>query len=260
MAIRPFSMMNIQEEIQNVFSVHPGIPLFYIESGSRLWGFESPDSDFDVRGFHLQTKGNYFDYRRHPDVIEQNDGLFDFVSFDLDKMFNLLAASNPNCLEWLRGHIQYLDNLPELEWLRESVFSFYEPRTLYHHYLSLARNNIQRMENDTKFTYKTVLYCLRGILSAEVSARGELPPLLITELIARSRLEKNGIALIEDCVDKKKKLLEKTEIPDKAQVLQTIHHIFDSVSSLPTVETGQPEKLRTAMSAIAIQIKENYYG
>lgn len=252
--------MNIQAEIQQVFSIHSGIPLFYIESGSRLWGFESPDSDFDVRGFHLQTKNTYFDYRRPLDVIEQNDGLFDFVSFDLDKMFNLLAGSNPNCLEWLRGHLQYLDNLPELERLRESVFSFYESKALYHHYLSLARNNIQRMEQDTKFTYKTVLYCLRGILSSEVSARGELPPLLITDLIECSEMEEDIIVLIQDCVEKKKNLLEKTEIPNKTQVLQSIHNVFESVNSLPIAQKGQPEKLRAELSAIAIKIKENHYG
>ena len=45
--------MNIHQEIEKLFEQRQDIPLFYIESGSRLWGMASPDSDYDVRGFHL---------------------------------------------------------------------------------------------------------------------------------------------------------------------------------------------------------------
>jgi len=48
--------MNINQEIEKLFQQRQDIPLFYIESGSRLWGMASPDSDYDVRGFHLPSK------------------------------------------------------------------------------------------------------------------------------------------------------------------------------------------------------------
>ena len=41
------------KEIEKLFRDIEEIPLFYIGSGSRLWGIESLDSDFDVSGFHL---------------------------------------------------------------------------------------------------------------------------------------------------------------------------------------------------------------
>ncbi|NAR52291.1 hypothetical protein GPS64_16885 [Acinetobacter haemolyticus] len=53
--------MNIHHEIEKLFQQRQDIPLFYIESGSRLWGMASPDSDYDVRGFHLPSKDQYFD-------------------------------------------------------------------------------------------------------------------------------------------------------------------------------------------------------
>ena len=46
----------MKEQIIDLFKEIDEIPLFYIESGSRLWGIASPDSDYDVRGFHLQSK------------------------------------------------------------------------------------------------------------------------------------------------------------------------------------------------------------
>ena len=97
------------EEINSLFENRPEHPLFYIESGSRLWGIASPDSDFDVRGFHLQPKEQYFDFKKHRDLIEIMDGDFDFVSYGIDKMFGLLAKSNPTVFEWIRAHIIYFN-------------------------------------------------------------------------------------------------------------------------------------------------------
>lgn len=101
--------MNIEHAIHQVFTERyiGEIPLFYVESGSRLWGMASPDSDYDVRGFHLQRPEHYFDYRQHRHLIEIMQGDFDFVSYDLDKMFGLLAKSNPSVLEWIRAYIIY---------------------------------------------------------------------------------------------------------------------------------------------------------
>jgi predicted nucleotidyltransferase len=95
----------VREKINVVFADKEETPLLYVESGSRLWGIASPDSDYDVRGFHIQSVHQYFDFKRHRDIIELIDGDFDFVSYDIHKMFNLLAKSNPTVLEWIRSHM-----------------------------------------------------------------------------------------------------------------------------------------------------------
>ncbi len=89
----------MQKKIEDIFKIKEEQPLFYIESGSRLWGVASPDSDYDVRGFHLQSKQQYFDFKKHRDIIEIMDGDLDFVSYDIDKMFGLLSKSNPTVFE-----------------------------------------------------------------------------------------------------------------------------------------------------------------
>lgn len=93
------------KHIHKVFKETEEIPLFHIESGSRLWGIASPDSDYDIRGFHIQSKRQYFDFKKHRDIIEVLDGDFDFVSYDIDKIFGLLAKSNPTVFEWIRSNI-----------------------------------------------------------------------------------------------------------------------------------------------------------
>ena len=127
------------EEINSLFENRPEHPLFYIESGSRLWGIASPDSDFDVRGFHLQPKSQYFDFKKHRDLIEIMDGDFDFVSYEIDKMFGLLAKSNPTVFEWIRAHIIYFNKLPNWTETQKAIISNFDFKALYYHYLSLAK-------------------------------------------------------------------------------------------------------------------------
>ena len=191
-------------EIESLFKSRPEHPLFYVESGSRLWGIASPDSDYDVRGFHLQPKEQYFDFKKHRDLIEIMDGDFDFVSYDIDKMFGLLAKSNPTVFEWIRAHIVYFNNLPKWTEFQESIISNFDFKALYFHYLSLAEGNIKLMESNRKFTYKTVFYCIRGLLSAELSTRKVIPELLIDELFQQFETENEIIRVAKDSLDRKK--------------------------------------------------------
>ena len=136
----------MKEQIEAIFKDNEELPLFYIESGSRLWGIASPDSDFDVRGFHLQSKRQYFDFKTHRDIIEFIDGDFDFVSYDIDKMFGLLAKSNPTVFEWIRAHIIYFNELPNWTVLQQDIITNFDFKALFHHYISLAKGNINLME------------------------------------------------------------------------------------------------------------------
>jgi predicted nucleotidyltransferase len=144
----------MRQEIDKLFKDIEEIPLFYIESGSRLWGVASPDSDYDVRGFHLQSKRQYFDFKKHRDIIEVMDGDFDFVSYDIDKMFGLLVKSNPTVFEWIRANIVYFNELPDWTTFQQDVITNFDFKALFHHYISLAKGNINLMETGKKFNLK----------------------------------------------------------------------------------------------------------
>ena len=73
--------------------------LLAVESGSRAWGFASPDSDYDVRFIYVRPETDYLRLEKKRDVIELpiNDVL-DINGWDLQKTLRLLYRSNPTLL------------------------------------------------------------------------------------------------------------------------------------------------------------------
>lgn len=254
--------MNIQQEIQHVFKDREDIPLFYIESGSRLWGMASPDSDYDVRGFHLPSKTQYYDYRKHRDLIEIMDGDFDFVSYDLNKMFGLLAKSNPTVLEWVRAHIIYFEAFPEWESFKHGLLQKIDYRALYYHYLSLAKGGMHVMQTADHFTYKRVFYAIRGLMSAELATQNIMPELLITDLFAQIPAQDPLRQWAENYLEIKKQQKEKVQLPEteQAQILQLLTNKIELLSALNVQATHKVTVLQQYLSGYSVHLKHHFYA
>ncbi|TCM69151.1 hypothetical protein EC844_10396 [Acinetobacter calcoaceticus] len=254
--------MDIPLHIQQVFQDRDDIPLLYIESGSRLWGMASPDSDYDVRGFHLSSKATYFDYRKHRDLIEIMDGDFDFVSYDLDKMFGLLAKSNPTVLEWVRAHIVYLNQFAGWDEFVTGLLARIDYRALYYHYLSLAKGGMHVMQTPNNFTYKKVFYSIRGLMSAELAMAQQMPALKITELFQQVA-EHDPLRLwAEDYLLIKQQQREKAVIPEATQ-LEITDLLNSKIASLSEVQMSKGHKqteLQQYLSNYSYELKQHYYG
>ena len=79
-----------------------------LESGSRAWGFPSPDSDYDRRFLYARGLGDYLSPWLRRDVIETPlDKVFDVNGWDLAKALRLLVKGNGTLTEWLRSPIVY---------------------------------------------------------------------------------------------------------------------------------------------------------
>lgn len=249
-------------KITTLFENRTEHPLFYIESGSRLWGIASPDSDFDVRGFHLQSKEQYFDFKKHRPLIEIMDGDFDFVSYDLDKMFGLLAKSNPSVFEWIRAHIIYWNQLPNWEIFQKDIIENFDFKALYYHYLSLAKGTIKLMETDRKFTYKTVFYAIRALLSAELAIKKVIPALQIDRLFQQFDVENETIKIAKASLEKKRNQREKegVEAAQKAFILSTITKYAQVLNEKTTTKSNNPNKLSGILRDYSFHLKTQYYG
>ena len=90
------------EKTENVKVLH------CIESGSRAWGFASPDSDYDVRFIYIRPYEYYLGFDKKRDVIEYElNDVFDISGWDISKALQLLYKSNPTLFEWMQSPIVY---------------------------------------------------------------------------------------------------------------------------------------------------------
>ncbi len=257
----PYANPSMKEKIAAVFKERSEIPLFYVENGSRLWGTANSDSDYDVRGFHLPSKAQYFDYKKQRELIEIMDGTFDFVSYDIDKMFGLLAKSNPATFEWVRAHIVYFNILPNWEVIQQEIVDNIEFKSLFHHYLSIAKRHIQLLESNKKFTNKVLFYGIRGLLSAELAAQKVVPELIIDQLFAQYNKENELIKIAKDSLEEKKSGQEKITVAEKerAKILDAIKLYLNKIQQLEVEKSNKGDKLALVLKDYCFHLKTTYY-
>ncbi len=162
--------------------------LFAVESGSRAWGFPSPDSDYDVRFVYVHRRDHYLRIDGHAerDVIEQPivDEI-DLAGWDLPKALGLLRRSNPGMVEWLHSPIVYRADEATLAQFRELLARCFRPISGVHHYLSMARTNHRDWLGRDEVRLKKYLYVIRPLLAARFVASELQPaPMLFRELLS----------------------------------------------------------------------------
>jgi len=150
--------------------------LHAVESGSRAWGFASPDSDYDVRFIYVGSLASYLSLGHSRDVIEwQLDAVYDVNGWDLAKALRLLHDSNPVLFEWRDSSIVYATRP---EWaVVDAVFErYFQPKKAMHHYLSMAQRTIVGYLRGDQVKLKKYFYVIRPLLAAEWIRRFSSPP------------------------------------------------------------------------------------
>ena len=156
-----------------------------VESGSRAWGFASPDSDYDVRFVYVRTLQDYLRLEKTKDIIEwQLDDVLDINGWDLKKALQLMYNSNPSIFEWCASPIVYKGSkaFDELKEIRRAYYS--RKKSLYH-YWHMANNNYQAYLQGTEVKIKKYFYVIRPLLAAKwIIDTKTQPPMLFSELMA----------------------------------------------------------------------------
>ena len=150
--------------------------LLAVESGSRAWGFATPDSDYDIRFVYTRKPKDYIRVFEISDVIEDRvaGGLMDVSGWDLKKFLFLLAKSNTQCYEWLTSHTTYIVNDDFKHRALALAELCFHPTRAYHSYRGMYEHHMH--EYDMKKGSKNLIHALRPMLCALYICREEMVP------------------------------------------------------------------------------------
>src|SRR4030081_1730205 len=112
-AFDPAVVTAIDARLRSVSEREHAAVLLAVESGSRAWGFPSPDSDYDCRFIYVRRRDDYLALYAPRDVIEfPIGGDFDVNGWDLGKALRLMLKGNAVVIEWLTSPYVY-DGSPQ---------------------------------------------------------------------------------------------------------------------------------------------------
>ncbi|OHD00143.1 MAG: hypothetical protein A2885_21370 [Sphingopyxis sp. RIFCSPHIGHO2_01_FULL_65_24] len=198
----------IRQDIENRLSAveaEDGVRLLLaIESGSRAWGFPSPDSDYDVRFLYVRPRRDYLALSPVRDVIEREivDEI-DLNGWDIRKALGLMLRNNSVLSEWIGSPIEYRDPDPFVARMAELKDRHFDPNGFALHYAKLGRTAIARwLQDESEVAVKRYFYALRPALAIRVLRRdpSRRPPMQLQQLMAEADLPASLAGEIERLV------------------------------------------------------------
>ncbi len=159
--------MNIDPRLHKQVAEHPYPLLFATISGAHLYGFPSPDSDFDLRGIHLLPLREVIGLETGEETVEKSgihDGLeIDLVTHDAKKFFGLMLKKNGYVLEQLLSPL-IVFTTPEHEELKASAADCITKHHA-HHYFGFAETQWKLFLKADPPHVKPLLYVYRVLLT-----------------------------------------------------------------------------------------------
>lgn len=209
--------VEILKRIQMAEAEHNVRVLYAVESGSRAWGFASPNSDFDVRFVYAHPKDWYLavNLEEKRDVIEYAivDEI-DINGWDVRKALKLFAKSNPAIIEWLSSPIVYIDNGFFAAAARSLIEETYSIEKGIYHYRSMAKTNYRGYLQKELVPIKKYFYVLRPLLSIMWLEKYQTQaPIEFDRLLALVENNTELLAAIQKLMLRKKSSLEKEVAP-----------------------------------------------
>lgn len=203
--------MFLDSRLQDAAARLPHPPLFVTISGAHLYGFASPDSDFDLRGAHilpLRELVGLHPPRETVEISETRDGLeWDIVSHDARKFFALLLKNSGYALEQVMSPLVVVST-PQHEELKAIARQCHN-RHFARHYFGFAENQWRLFEKKSPPRVKPLLYIYRVLLTGIHLMRSSE---LQCNLVQLNEIFK--IAVVDDLIAMKTATREQIELPD----------------------------------------------
>lgn len=201
----PHVVAAIDARLADVARTHGVRVPWAVESGSRAWGFPSPDSDYDCRFVYVRPVADYLDPWPPRDVVETPlDAVLDVNGWDLVKVVRLAVAGNATPGEWLRSPLVYAGDPRFRDELLALVDAVGDRRALRRHYLHVGRDQWRRSgaPDGAEVALKRVFYGLRPAAALHWLAthEGATPPMNLTQLLDEAPPPSAVRAQVDDLV------------------------------------------------------------
>lgn len=185
--------------------------LFAVESGSRAWGFASPDSDYDVRFVYVRPREDYLKLEQKKDFINWKlDEVLDINGWDLRKALRQVHKSNAAFYEWLHSPIVYQE-VSGWEHVRQVAGAYFSCKAFLCHYYGAAKNAYLGGLAGERVRYKKYLYVLRPLLACQWIAEKACPPPVRFEELADAVLEREMRPAVDGLLQAKAQMAEAEE-------------------------------------------------
>ena len=225
------------------------IPLA-VESGSRAWGFPSPDSDYDCRFIFVRAIDDYLTPWPRRDVIETPlDAVLDVNGWELGKFLKLLLKGNAVAIEWLQSPIRYRIE-PEF---RSALLDFADTHgarvPIRRHYLHLGVAQWRRLDQIAEVNAKKLFYSLRPAAALRwlrVHPQASVAPMHFLTLLVESDPPAELIEMVTGLIAAKAATREMGTIAMPASVRRFVEEAFaqeaQELAAEPPTRLAPPAK------------------
>jgi hypothetical protein len=251
------------KQLARVIAQQPYPLLFATISGAHLYGFPSPDSDYDLRGVHILPVREVVGFNPGRETLESSDikeGLeIDLVTHDIKKFFSLLLKKNGYVLEQLYSPL-VIQTTPEHEELK-AIAKHCITRHHSHHYLGFARTQWRLFESSTPLglnkerprRVKPLLYIYRVLLTGiHLMKTGEIEANLV-KLNEEFQLPYLPDLIAQKCAGTEQASLKDADIAFHREEYERLRCQLEAASqssALPEAPSG-----KEALNALLVRVR-----
>jgi uncharacterized protein len=222
------AVADIDRRLEAIVTDHNVSILWAIESGSRAWGFPSPDSDYDGRFIYVRPTADYVSPWQPRDVIEMPiEGDMDVNGWDLGKAIKLMLKGNAVVVEWLQSPIIYCGDPVFRDGMLALAEHCADRINAIRHYFHLGTQQRDRFRAmDAEAPAKKLFYAARPALCLRwlrVNGDRKVPPMHFPTLLQEADTPKAILGKFEELVAAK----AKTREPGVAKVSSDVTDFID---------------------------------
>ncbi len=228
----PMSNNSINAQIQDslrAIAEEKGIRiLLACETGSRAWGFPSPDSDYDIRMLYVHELDWYLGLAEGKDNLSLMlaDGELDITGWELRKSLRLLQRSNVALLERIQSPIIYAQEAGFVQNIQQLALAYYSKIAVMHHYLSMAEGMFTELKTQEEYKLKKFFYVLRSATACWwIMERDDIPPIVFQEML-------NGLPMPKDLEERILELIALKATVGESYLHKGEVHLFSHIAGL----------------------------